>query len=261
MKNAVLYMFFLYLLAPNAFCTKAFSQLKSADEGSQQPTSDSVDSKTAGEDAPAGEGQAEQQPADDSADAEATNADKPEGEPSEAPKPEAAETTESATEIIAPAPSTSASQPAVPQSIDYETASLVSSPTSPRPSSGTGLIIAGSIITGIGGLNLLAIPLCYVIFDDSSYDEAVEYVYSQYEGDYVIRESTVDDTKETARDICVIGSLAFGGVHVAVGLPLLIVGLNQRSDYNEWREKNPEWAGFDLRIGKHNAIASWKTAF
>jgi hypothetical protein len=107
---------------------------------------------------------------------------------------------------------------------------------------------------------LLAIPLCYVIFEDSSYDEAVDRVYSQYEDDYVL-ESTVEDTKKTARDVCVITSLIFGGLHVAVGVPLLIVGLNQRSDYNEWREKNPAWAGFNLRIGKHNAVASWKTAF
>jgi hypothetical protein len=256
MKRAELVMAFICLLVPNGFCATAFSQSKPDEKGSQQPASESVDTETSGE--PASADEAEQQPSNDSANAEAINEEAPDSEPIEYREPEAGEVIAIPTEGAVPAPSPPASQPAVAQSTNYNTVPLVSSPVSPKPSSGTGLIIAGSIVTGIGVLNLLAAPLCYVLIDSD--DEGDDYVYSIYGDDYEI-ESTVDDTKDTARDICVIGSLVFGGLHVVVGLPLLLVGLDKRSDYNEWREKNPELAGFDLQVGKHRAVANWKTAF
>ncbi|MCA9623855.1 MAG: hypothetical protein KC731_32760 [Myxococcales bacterium] len=107
----------------------------------------------------------------------------------------------------------------------------------PEPSKGTGMIIGGAILTGIGGLNLLTAPLC-----------------------------TVDDLIPNA-DVqrgCVIGSLVVGGVGLAVGLPLLIVGVGQRSDYRDWEARHP-YAGWlkDIRVDASPGGASlgWSTSF
>jgi hypothetical protein len=79
----------------------------------------------------------------------------------------------------------------------------------PRPSTGTGLIVAGWILTGIGVLNLAFIPAC-----------------------------SADFYPPEAEDTCVAASAVLGGIGVALGVPFLIIGYNQRSDYKDWRERN-----------------------
>jgi hypothetical protein len=70
-----------------------------------------------------------------------------------------------------------------------------------------GLIIAGWSVTGLGALNLLTIPVCKADF----------YPHDQ-------------------RDLCVDLSVAVGVVGLGVGIPMLIVGYNQRAKHAEWQK-------------------------
>jgi hypothetical protein len=79
------------------------------------------------------------------------------------------------------------------------------------PSKGTGLIIAGGILTGLGALNLATAPLCKI--DDLIKDPDIQ-------------------------DVCLVASLVVGGAMLAVGVPLLVVGIGNRSDYKEWEERH-----------------------
>lgn len=90
-----------------------------------------------------------------------------------------------------------------------------------RPSTGTGLLIPGGILTGIGVLNLATAPLCMT--------------------------SLVDDRVE---DECLVASLVVGGVMLGVGIPLLAVGASKRAKYLEWRRRSRVDYGFaPLREG------------
>lgn len=60
----------------------------------------------------------------------------------------------------------------------------------PQPSTGTGLIVAGWIATGLGVLNLATLPICFADF-----------------------------YPENAENLCVIGSATIGGVGLALGVP------------------------------------------
>jgi hypothetical protein len=65
------------------------------------------------------------------------------------------------------------------------------------------------VATGVGLLNLAAVPVCSADF---------------YPAD--------------AEDACVVGSLIVAGVGVGLGIPFLIVGYSQHSDYNAWKARN-----------------------
>ncbi len=77
------------------------------------------------------------------------------------------------------------------------------------PSSGVGERVGGFIGLGLGVLNLATSPLCYTDIIDPE-----------------------------LQDVCLGASLVVGGVGLAVGIPLLIVGYNKRADLLEWRERN-----------------------
>jgi hypothetical protein len=81
-------------------------------------------------------------------------------------------------------------------------------PNDLQPSTGTGLIVAGWIAVGVGLLNLATLPICFADFYPSE-----------------------------SKDLCVGMSAAIAGVGVAVGVPLLIIGYNQRADYKEWKQR------------------------
>jgi hypothetical protein len=80
-----------------------------------------------------------------------------------------------------------------------------------RPSSGTGLLIGGGIATGVGGLNFLTGAL----------------------------ECSSSLVSSDNRTLCYGLSFGFGGAAILVGVPLLIVGANQRASYNEWLKDHP----------------------
>jgi hypothetical protein len=107
----------------------------------------------------------------------------------------------------------------------------------PPPSSGAGYIIAGSILLGVGVLNLITAPIC-----------------------------TVDDVigDPDTQDACLYASLIVGGAFVAVGTPLLVVGIRKRRAYKEWRMRHPVMAALTqirLRVGKRGSGLFWRVEF
>jgi hypothetical protein len=89
----------------------------------------------------------------------------------------------------------------------------------PQPSTGVGMIVAGWILGGIGVLNLATLPLCYADFYPSN-----------------------------AEDLCVALSAVIGGLGLGIGIPLLIVGYNNRSDYKDWQRRHGQAALPGLRL-------------
>lgn len=77
------------------------------------------------------------------------------------------------------------------------------------PPTGTGMLVTGSILTGVGAVNLLSSPLCKTSLIPS-------------------------DTQ----DVCLGSSLVIGGVFAAVGIPLLLVGISRHNNYVEWKREH-----------------------
>ena len=95
-----------------------------------------------------------------------------------------------------------------PSLVGAAPASWMLDPRANEPSSGLGPIIAGWAVSGFGVLNGAAIPVCFADF-----------------------------YPKKAKDICIGASIAVAGVGLAVGIPLLIIGYNQKAARNAWREK------------------------
>ncbi|AFE05054.1 hypothetical protein COCOR_03171 [Corallococcus coralloides DSM 2259] len=77
------------------------------------------------------------------------------------------------------------------------------------PPTGTGMLVTGSILSGVGAVNLLTSPLC----------------------------KTSLIPRDT-QDVCLGSSLVIGGVFAAVGLPLLFVGISRHNTYVEWKRQH-----------------------
>jgi len=99
-------------------------------------------------------------------------------------------------------------------------------------SNGLGLTIAGGILTGIGALNLAITPVCRADF------------YREANGD-------------VGSDVCFYGSLIGGGIFLAVGVPMLVVGLVRRSAWKAWHETNQVF----FRIDPEGGALAWQTRF
>jgi hypothetical protein len=122
----------------------------------------------------------------------------------------------------------------VAQAYAYAPPAYVAEP----PSNGVGYIITGSIFVGLGGLNLLTAPLCKV--DDVIPDP---------------------DTQ----DACLYASLIVGGVFLAVGIPLLVVGVGKRAAYKRWLMQHPVASqlltGVKVAVGQETKGVSWEIRF
>jgi hypothetical protein len=81
----------------------------------------------------------------------------------------------------------------------------------PPPPSGLGLIITGSIFTAIGGVNLVTAPLC---------------------------ETSVfaSNPQSNTQTLCLGLSLGIGITAAVIGIPMLVVGVNRRNAYREWKQ-------------------------
>lgn len=105
----------------------------------------------------------------------------------------------------------------------------------PRPSTGTGLIVAGWIATGVGVLNLVTLPICFADF-----------------------------YPEESENLCVIGSATLGGLGLALGVPFLIAGYNNKSDYREWKARNGvayHLMNTQVTLASDGAGVSYRAAF
>lgn len=79
----------------------------------------------------------------------------------------------------------------------------------PKPKTGMGTLIPGWVLVGFGALNLATSPLC-----------------------------RTDAVREGDQDLCFNLSIGVGIAGVAIGVPLLIVGYNQRATFNEWKQRH-----------------------
>jgi hypothetical protein len=108
----------------------------------------------------------------------------------------------------------------------------------PPPSTGVGHIVTGSIFVGVGALNLLTAPLCRV--------------------DDVIPDPETQDT-------CLYASLIVGGVFLAVGIPLLVIGIGKRRAYKRWLMRHPVASqlltGMKVAVGQETKGVSWELRF
>jgi hypothetical protein len=103
------------------------------------------------------------------------------------------------------------------------------------PSTGLPLIITGSVMLGVGVLNLATSPIC--------------------------KSSAVSHNMQ---DTCLYLSLGLGGGLVAAGTPLLIVGAGQRGRYNEWRKHQAlatALSGLRLSLNPQNLGVGWGVVF
>ena len=103
---------------------------------------------------------------------------------------------------------------------------------SPRPSTGLGPLISGSIFLGIGALNMLFTPVC-------------------------VLSDLPDDTKNR----CLATSLVGGGIFVAVGIPLVVVGAVKRRRYKEWRDTQYSLYGFSFTAARNSGGVAWNVRF
>jgi hypothetical protein len=101
-----------------------------------------------------------------------------------------------------------------------------------EPSTGIAHIVTGSIFTGVGAVNLLTAPLC--------------------------KTSVV---QQSLQDTCLGLAIGVGVVAVAVGVPLLIVGINKRKAYKEWESAHPIAAGLSFAPTRRGVALAWRATF
>jgi hypothetical protein len=104
----------------------------------------------------------------------------------------------------------------------------------PQPTSGLPLLVTGAALTGVGVANLATAPICKV-------------------------RSVIPETN--TQNVCFDVSLIFGGALVAVGVPLLIVGIGERSRYKEWLARHTVVAGLSLAPIPGGGALGWSTSF
>jgi len=104
----------------------------------------------------------------------------------------------------------------------------------PQPTSGVPLLVTGAALSGIGAVNLATSGICKV--------------------------SALIPDKST-ENVCFDASLVLGGTLIAVGVPLLIVGLGQRSRYKDWLGRHVVVAGLSLAPVPGGGAIGWRASF
>ncbi len=107
---------------------------------------------------------------------------------------------------------------------------LAPMPAEPPPSSGIALIVTGSVFTGLGALNLITSPICKL---DSAFSPGTQ-------------------------NACLDASLVAGGVFLAIGIPMLVVGTKRRAEFQEWKHRYG-FVGFNPSTG--GGALTWEGHF
>ena len=104
------------------------------------------------------------------------------------------------------------------------------------PSKGTGLLITGSVLLGVGLVTVISTPS-------------------------ICRNGTGAATTGVSTSGCNNVGYVFGAAFGAVGLPLMIVGLVKRSNYNAWLADHPVVSGLSLAPLAGGGALGWSTTF
>jgi len=104
----------------------------------------------------------------------------------------------------------------------------------PPPSSGVGLIVTGSIFVGVGAINLITAPIC-----------------------------KTDLVQDSVQNVCLGASLVIGGTFLAIGIPLLAVGVHKRNKFREWKQEHRLGAleGLGFAAASHGGALTWEAHF
>ncbi len=108
-------------------------------------------------------------------------------------------------------------------------------PVEARPSTGIGMIVTGSVFTGLGVVNLITAPICLTGAIPSS-----------------------------TQSLCLDASLVFAGITLVIGIPLLAVGVSKHNTYVEWKKGGSFAArltNLDVAPTRGGATVSWQTTF
>lgn len=125
---------------------------------------------------------------------------------------------------------------AAPARAEPPTSRSAAEPTE-RPSKGTGFLIAGVVLTGLGAVTVITTPsICKT------------------------GTGTATTGKSTAG--CERFGYIFGASLAVVGIPLMVVGLVKRSNYNAWLAEHPVASGLSLLpLAGGGGALGWSTAF
>lgn len=106
----------------------------------------------------------------------------------------------------------------------------------PPPSKGTGYLITGAVLTGVGVVTVIGTPsIC----------------------DTGTGAATTGKSTTGCKNVGYI----FGASFAAVGIPLIIIGSVKRSHYNTWLAEHPVVSGLSVTGLTGGAALGWTTTF
>jgi uncharacterized membrane protein len=101
-----------------------------------------------------------------------------------------------------------------------------------RPSNGIGYLVAGGVLTGLGVLNAVGFGVCFL-----------------------------DAYPDNARDVCKVASAIVSGAGLTIGIPLLIIGSNQRAGFKAWKEQHSGAPRLGVHAGKQSFGLNFAATF
>ena len=113
--------------------------------------------------------------------------------------------------------------------------SLADEPPRP-PSKGTGFLITGVVLTGVGVVTVIGTPS-------------------------ICKTGSGAATTGKSTEGCDRFGYILGATFGAVGIPLMIVGIVKRSNYNAWIAEHPVVSGLSVTGVSGGGILGWSTTF
>lgn len=135
--------------------------------------------------------------------------------------------TEAPTTAVPPPRAPAAARPSL-----FTGSSDFSEPDVKRPSNGIANLVTGGVLTGLGVLNAVGFGVCFL-----------------------------DAYPDNARDACKVASAIVSGAGLAIGIPLLIVGSNQRADFKAWKEQHSRAPRLGVHAGNQSFGLNFAATF